>query len=126
MTGVPPQAPTVHMSALVQTLWSLHAVPLATGVGTHMPRASHAPVLHEVIPLVQAVPAGRGTPPQLPLTASHTPISQPTVNAEQSLGVPPMHMPAEHALPTLQRSPVSTQLAPSFMGSGVGAHLPSA
>src|SRR5262249_19877867 len=126
MTGVPAHAPAVHTSLVEQVSWSLHAVPSATWVAMHMPLTSHAPVLQTGIPVVHAVPAARGTPLQEPFIASHIPAKHPTVIAEQSLAVPPWHMPAWHVLPTVQRSPVSTHVAPFFAASGVGSHFPVA
>ena len=62
--------------------------------------------------------------PQRPLVLSHIPIWHPEVSPEQSWGLPPTHCPDEHALATLQRSPVRTQSVPSLVGSGVPAHFP--
>src|SRR6185437_14250568 len=60
----------------------------------------------------------------MPLVGSHAPTAHPTSIEEQSLGVPPTHCPAEHDLPTLQRSPVYTHGLPSWVGSGVATHNP--
>src|SRR4051812_13934180 len=123
---MPAHAPALHASAVEHVSWSLHGVPSGTWEATHIPLASHAPVLHGAIPVVHAAPGGMGTASQAPLTALHMPAKHPVLSAEQSLGMPPWHIPPWHVLPLLQRSPVSTHTAPFFAGSAVGSHLPVA
>ena len=73
---------------------------------------------------VQEVPRDAITASQMPLAALHWPIWHPTFSREQSLGVPPAHVPFMQVLATLQRSPVSTHDWPFLVGSMVGAHWP--
>jgi hypothetical protein len=125
--GEPEQAPALHVSVLVQALWSLHALPLgADDEGRHAPSELHAPTEHSGMPSEQAEPIGAGIAPQMPLEGSHTPTWHPTSNAEQSLGLPPPHCPALHVLFVLQGSPESTHGALSLLGSGFPTHFPVA
>ncbi len=73
---------------------------------------------------MQAVPTGAFVAPQSPVVLSHAPTWHPLSRLEQSLAVPPPHCPAEHVLPRLHRSPVSSQGVPFLVGSGVPAHIP--
>src|SRR5688500_8681351 len=114
------------MSAWVQELWSLHATLLGPGLATHAPSGLHSPAKHSGMPSEQAAPTGAGAAPQMPLSWSHTPTWHPTLNCEQSLGMPPPHCPAVHVLFVLQGSPLSTHAASSLSGSGSPSHSPVA
>ena len=58
------------------------------------------------------------------MAASQTPLLQPLVKAEQSLGTPPRQAPPEQVLLTMQRSPSFGQVWPSL--PGWGSHWPVA
>src|SRR5262245_26815451 len=94
------------------------------GVGWHMPFMSQMPMLHSSVASAHIPPGAMGCASQLPLTVLQTPLTHPAVKYEQSFGLPPRHCPPEQALPIMQRSPVSEHASPSFVGSGVGSHMP--
>ena len=95
-------------------------------VTTQVPFMSQVPSSHTPTPSEHAPPAGTGSATQSPVTMSQTPLLQPMVRAEQSFGVPPMHWPSLHVLPTLQRLPLREQASPFLVGSIMPSHMPFA
>jgi hypothetical protein len=100
------------------TLWHWSLAEHVTGLApTHLP-ALQLSVLVQALPSSHVVPAATGTALQVPVVASHVPVLQASLSAEQSTAVPPTHLPA-----------VKSQVRPTTHGSvlhcasAVQAHL---
>ena len=153
-TAEPAQMPEVQTSVVVQRSVSSQVVPSATGIATQPPAAaSQTPVLQASVnaeqstaapptqtpvahmsPMVQTspssqpVPSATGTAVHAPVAASHVPVLQASVIAEQSTGVPAVQVPALQLSPVVQPSP-SSQPVPSATGVAsqapvAGLHVP--
>src|SRR4029077_15959271 len=121
VTGLPPtQVPAWQLSACVQALPSLHAVPFGLGgfvqvpvVALHTPAAWQASLATQVtglpptqapawplsvrvqaLPSLHAVPFGLGGFEQVPVAALHTPARWQTSLGVQDTGLPPTQAPA--------------------------------
>jgi hypothetical protein len=153
-TAVPPQAPAVHTSLVVQALPSSHALPSALAgfehkpvVGSHVPATwheseavqmtgfdpTHAPdrqafvCRHAFVP-AHAAPSGLLGFEHLPVIGSHVPARWHGSDALHTTGFDPTHVPAWQVF-VCKHGLVPVQVAPSgFVGFEhfpvVGSHVP--
>ena len=146
---VPWQTPFLQVSADVHAFPSSQGVPLvfcldsqAPVVGSHAPKKQAESKEEQSIsaPLwqtpwlqlsskvqgfesSQAVPSSRKTALHTPSAGSQAPAVHAVFEAEQSLGVPPVHAPAVHESPIVHGF-ASSQVVPSW--TGIALHAPSA